>query len=329
MRSVRRMLSEGKTRWTPDLDIRATRCFKVRPGKRRMGRTRKSMKITRVFKSTMVAAVIAGALLMAPSAANARVFIAVGIAPPAIPFYEQPLSPGYGYIWTPGYWAYGDDGYYWVDGAWVYPPYVDALWTPGYWGWGDGGYCWYPGYWGRTIGYYGGYWNGGHFFYNRAYNHIGFRDHDHDRFVYDRRVNGFDGRPGGSSFARNDRGGDFNRGGDRNRGGDFNRGSGVNGNTFANRGGNSFAGNRGGQPAASNLRSGFMPNGGRPEYNGGAARSFNSGNTSPQYRQNYAAPQARSFNAAPAYRSYDPGGGQVQSRGNFSAPAAAPQRSEE
>ncbi len=100
--------------------------------------------------------VIAGAMLMVPSTASARVFVSVGIAPPLIPVYEQPLAPGYGYIWTPGYWAWGDNGYYWVDGAWVYPPYVDALWTPGYWGWGDGGYFWNAGYWGRSIGYYGG-----------------------------------------------------------------------------------------------------------------------------------------------------------------------------
>src|ERR1035438_3820097 len=100
----------------------------------------KRMKITQVLKNTAVAAVVAGAMLLAPAAANAHVFVSVGIAPPEIPVYEQPVAPGYVYIWTPGYWAYGDDGYYWVDGAWVYPPYVDALWTPGYWGWGDGGY---------------------------------------------------------------------------------------------------------------------------------------------------------------------------------------------
>ena len=84
-------------------------------------------------------------------------------------------------------------------------------------GLGDAGYFWNAGYWGQTVGYYGGinygfgyfgtgfyggYWNGGHFFYNSAYNHLGFRDHDHDRFVYNQRVNGFDGRPGGASFVR-------------------------------------------------------------------------------------------------------------------------------
>src|ERR1700758_1164776 len=113
------------------------------------------MRITRVLTYLMVAAVITVGVLtttIAPTAANARVFVSVAIAPPAIPVYEQPYAPGYGYIWTPGYWAYGDNGYDWVDGAWVMPPYEGALWTPGYWGWGDGGYFWNPGYWGLTVG---------------------------------------------------------------------------------------------------------------------------------------------------------------------------------
>src|ERR1700683_3898769 len=99
-----------------------------------------TMKITRVLMSMILAAAIAGVRLFTQTAANARVFVSVGVAPPLIPAYEQPIAPGYGYIWTPGYWAYGDSGYSWVDGAWVYPPYVDALWTPGYWGWGGGFY---------------------------------------------------------------------------------------------------------------------------------------------------------------------------------------------
>ncbi len=194
------------------------------------------MKITRVFKTTIVTMVIAGALLIAaPSAATAAVFVGVSIAPPVIPVYAQPIAPGYGYIWTPGYWAYGPDGYYWVDGAWVDPPYVGALWTPGYWGWGVGGYFWYPGYWGRTVGFYGGinygfgyfgtgfyggYWNGGHFFYNAAYNHLGF----HNSFIYNHPVAGFDGRPGGQAFAR------------AGSGVAMNRSAGVNGNSFARAG---------------------------------------------------------------------------------------------
>ena len=48
--------------------------------------------------------------------------ISVGFAPPALPVYVQPPIPGDGYIWTPGYWAYGDAGYYWVPGIWVRRP---------------------------------------------------------------------------------------------------------------------------------------------------------------------------------------------------------------
>ena len=234
---------------------------------------------------------IAGALLMAPAAANAAVFVGVAIAPPVIPVYAQPLAPGYGYIWTPGYWAYGDDGYYWVDGAWVYPPYVGALWTPGYWGWGVGGYFWHPGLWGRTVGYYGGinygfgyfgtgfyggYWNGGHFFYNAAYNHIGF----HNGFIYSHPVAGFDGRPGGASFVH---------------GGATvaeNRGAGINGNSFANRG-----------VAQAGYRNGIASNGVRPQ--------SVPGNSFAQSRASAAAPQARSGGSlgGGAHASFSGGGG--------------------
>jgi len=91
-------------------------------------------------------------------------------------------------MWTPGYWAYGQDGYYWVPGAWVPAPYAGALWTPGYWGWASGLYVFHPGYWGYHVGYYGGVnygfgyggigfagglWRGGVFSYNTAVMHVG------------------------------------------------------------------------------------------------------------------------------------------------------------
>jgi len=158
------------------------------------------MKITSSIRKILAATTLAGALLVVP-AVQAQIGISVGIAPPAIPVYDQPLCPGDGYIWTPGYWAYGDSGYSWIDGAWVYPPYVGGLWTPGYWGWGGGGYLWHAGYWGRSIGYYGGinygfgyfgtgfyggYWNNHRFYYNRTVNNLNVsRMHN----VYDQRVN--------------------------------------------------------------------------------------------------------------------------------------------
>jgi hypothetical protein len=123
-----------------------------------------------------------------PASSYAGVFISVGFAPPALPVYDQPPCPEPGYMWIPGYWAYGDDGYYWVPGAWVPAPYDGALWTPGYWGWSDGLYVYHEGYWGPEVGYYGGVnygfgyggigfaggvWRGGVFAYNTAVMHVG------------------------------------------------------------------------------------------------------------------------------------------------------------
>ncbi len=62
------------------------------------------MKITRFLHNSIGIAALAGVLLLsAPRSANAGVFVSVGIAPPPIPVYAQPVIPGDGYIWTPGY----------------------------------------------------------------------------------------------------------------------------------------------------------------------------------------------------------------------------------
>lgn len=109
-------------------------------------------------KILLTAVCLAGLFFVTLSAASAQISVGVNIrlSPPALPVYEQPFCPGEGYIWTPGYWAYGPDGYYWVPGAWVLAPEPGLLWTPGYWGFVGGYYRWHPGYWGVHVGYYGG-----------------------------------------------------------------------------------------------------------------------------------------------------------------------------
>ncbi|MGA9352246.1 MAG: YXWGXW repeat-containing protein [Terriglobales bacterium] len=123
------------------------------------------------------------AAMSAPSPAQVR--ISVGFGPPALPVYDQPLCPGDGYLWTPGYWGWDADfdDYYWIPGTWILAPEVGFFWTPPYWGWDNGAFLFYDGYWGPEIGFYGGIdygfgyfgtgfvggrWEGGHFFYNRA-----------------------------------------------------------------------------------------------------------------------------------------------------------------
>jgi hypothetical protein len=126
-------------------------------------------------------------LVPAASFAQISVGVSIRVGPPALPVYAQPICPGDGYIWTPGYWAYGDAGYYWVPGVWVMPPRVGVLWTPGYWGWSEGVYVFHAGYWGPHVGFYGGVnygfgyggvgfgggeWRGGHFAYNTAVTNV-------------------------------------------------------------------------------------------------------------------------------------------------------------
>jgi len=139
----------------------------------------------------LAAVVIVGAMLALP-AAQAQIGVSlsfnVHVGPPALPVYEQPPLPAAGYMWTPGYWSYGDAGYFWVPGVWVQPPSAGVLWTPGYWGYEGGAYGWHEGYWGPHVGFYGGVnygfgfggvgfaggeWRGGAFAYNSAVANFG------------------------------------------------------------------------------------------------------------------------------------------------------------
>lgn len=144
------------------------------------------------FRRLLLAATVLAAPLMvaAPSPARAQAVLGVSIqiAPPLLPVYVQPPMPDIGYVWTPGYWAYGQVGYYWVPGTWIQPPMIGVLWTPPYWGWVDGAYLFHAGYWGPHVGFYGGVnygygyggngydggrWDGDHFAYNRSANNFG------------------------------------------------------------------------------------------------------------------------------------------------------------
>src|SRR6204780_4843946 len=127
-------------------------------------------------------------VMLAISAASfAQIGVSISVGPPALPVYEQPPVPAQGYLWTPGYWANGNNGYFFVPGTWVMAPQPGFLWTPGYWGFGGGLYGWHGGYWGPHVGFYGGVnygygyggggffggrWEGGHFAYNTAVMHV-------------------------------------------------------------------------------------------------------------------------------------------------------------
>jgi hypothetical protein len=132
---------------------------------------------------------IAIVTLALTAASFAQLSVVIRFGPPPLPVYAQPVCPGDGYLWTPGYWSWDpDDGdYFWVPGTWVLPPTVGVLWTPGWWGWGGGGFIFHEGFWGPRVGFYGGInygfgyfgegyeggrWDNGRFFYNRSVNNV-------------------------------------------------------------------------------------------------------------------------------------------------------------
>jgi hypothetical protein len=115
-------------------------------------------------------ALVSALLCLTAIPASAGISISITIAPPILPVYVQPPCPVDGYLWNPGYWAYGSYGYYWVPGVWVLPPRVGVYgWNAGYWGphvGFYGGVNYGFGYGG--VGFGGGNWSGGSFRYNTA-----------------------------------------------------------------------------------------------------------------------------------------------------------------
>src|SRR5450432_909510 len=124
-----------------------------------------------------------GLFFLSSAPVNAQVSVGISISanipPPALPVYAQPPCPTDGFLWAPGYWAYGDGGYFWVPGVWVRPPQYGYLWTPAYWGYAGGIYGFHAGYWGPHIGFYGGinygYGYGGSGFYGGRWEGNSFR----------------------------------------------------------------------------------------------------------------------------------------------------------
>lgn len=76
------------------------------------------------MKKVIIALLLLTAVMGTGSTAYAQISVGVSIrvAPPPLRVYTQPLCPADGYMWTPGYWAYGPAGYYWIPGVWVRPP---------------------------------------------------------------------------------------------------------------------------------------------------------------------------------------------------------------
>jgi YXWGXW repeat-containing protein len=84
------------------------------------------------MRALITALVVAGTLLTSACVgASGRVYIRSG--PPPVRAEVVARSPGPGYVWVPGYYAYERGGYAWVPGRYERPPRGRARWVPSHW----------------------------------------------------------------------------------------------------------------------------------------------------------------------------------------------------
>jgi hypothetical protein len=73
------------------------------------------------------------------------------MAPPPMRVEPQPPSPGAGYAWAPGYYAWKNNAYGWTPGAWSRPPHEGLSWVAPTYVTTGGHYYFQPGRWDHPI----------------------------------------------------------------------------------------------------------------------------------------------------------------------------------
>ncbi len=98
------------------------------------------------MKSLTLAIMLAGSIAAtACVGASGRVYIRTG--PPPVRAEVVAVSPGPGYVWVPGYYAYERGAYVWVAGRYMRPPRARARWVPGHWQRDRRGWYFVEGHW--------------------------------------------------------------------------------------------------------------------------------------------------------------------------------------
>lgn len=94
------------------------------------------------------ASFVAVGLLLAPLAANAQQTVVVtNLPPPAIRAETPSPSPGPGFSWVAGFWAWNGTAYNWTAGHWERPPQAGHTWEAPRWEHEGNRYRFQPGRW--------------------------------------------------------------------------------------------------------------------------------------------------------------------------------------
>ncbi len=96
-----------------------------------------------MLRKTLIASVLGCALSFCAMAEE--VYVRVG---PPRPIHERRLvSPGAGYVWTPGYHRWDSNRYVWAPGQWQRPPRPRGRWVAARWQHRPGGWVFIDGHW--------------------------------------------------------------------------------------------------------------------------------------------------------------------------------------
>jgi YXWGXW repeat-containing protein len=95
--------------------------------------------------SSLVGAILLGALALPAVAAPVRVY--VNVPPPPIRVEVRGNPPGPDHVWIGGYHRWSGTEYVWVPGRWAARPHVHAKWVAGHWSKHARGWYWVEGHW--------------------------------------------------------------------------------------------------------------------------------------------------------------------------------------
>ncbi len=101
------------------------------------------------------ATLLALACAAAPVAGRADIGLGISIGTPEIVIRSRPpqemvervpMSPGPGYFWIRGHWAWRHDNWDWINGRWDRAAQASQEWVPGQWMERNGGWVWREGH---------------------------------------------------------------------------------------------------------------------------------------------------------------------------------------
>lgn len=104
------------------------------------------------MKSLFGISMIVAGLMVEPMTAGAQIQVVTTLAPPSPMAETPPPSPGPGFVWVAGFWAWNGARHIWTAGHWEQPPQPAQTWEAPRWEPEGRQYRFHPGRWRQNGG---------------------------------------------------------------------------------------------------------------------------------------------------------------------------------